>query len=139
MVIPKELRDEIAALGQRQTEGSESDSAIEAEDDGWNDAIGAVLEILDKHAAKTTAALEQRRAAGKWTGGNIPYGRQLAPDGETLIAHPEEQAVIKLAKQLRASGQTFRQIAHELDKRGHASRMGIKFRPFAISRLMREG
>ncbi len=48
------------------------------------------------------------------------FGYELAADGKTLVPVPTEQEAIRLMKELRAAGQTLRDIAAELNRRGIA-------------------
>src|SRR5579872_6298523 len=64
---------------------------------GFNAGIQAVLELLARHEQDrqllSKRGLKRRKAEGKKTGGDVPYGYQLAADGATLLANPSEQHV----------------------------------------------
>ena len=63
---------------------------------------------------RTASAMAHMRAQGRYTGGGVPFGYRLAEDGETLVEHADEQAVIATARQLKAEGRTIRAIAAHL-------------------------
>lgn len=85
---------------------------------GFNAGIRAVIKLLDQHELKrqqnSARAIRQRQAAEKKIGGDLPYGKQLAPDGESLIDDPKEQRVIAHARKLHASPLSLRAVAHKL-------------------------
>jgi len=54
--------------------------------------------------------------------GSVPYGFTLAADGVALMPNPAEKAVVDLVKSMRATGQSFREIASRLAIAGHAPR-----------------
>src|SRR3954464_6105763 len=66
---------------------------------------------------RTSAAMQHLVSLGEYTGGCVRYGFRLAADGEQLEPHDAEQAVIDIARELRRSGLSLRQVAAELDRR----------------------
>src|SRR5215468_4995262 len=50
---------------------------------------------------RTSAAMQHKASAGEYTGGPLPYGFQLGPDGVRLIENAEEQKVLTAARRLR--------------------------------------
>ena len=58
---------------------------------------------------------EDRKNGHNTLKGQIPFGYVVAD--RHLVKDPEEQAVIRLARQLRASGLSLRKIAEELNRR----------------------
>lgn len=75
-------------------------------------------------AARTREAMREKRSRGEYTGGHVPYGFRLDPDGVHLEEHPEEQATAEVARGLRASGLSLRAIGAELVARGLLTRSG---------------
>lgn len=86
--------------------------------------------------ARTKAALGVKRARGERTGGLVPYGFHLAADGVHLERNEAEQAVVALARSLRADGWTLRAIAGELAARGIVPRTGGAWHPQTVARLV---
>jgi DNA invertase Pin-like site-specific DNA recombinase len=72
---------------------------------------------------RTREALAAKRQRGQRTG-NLPFGYQLDVDGQTLIAHPDEQRVLDLMMQQRAAGATLTAIADHLNSQGYRTRRG---------------
>ena len=89
----------------------------------------------DQISERTTGAMQFKKAKGERVGA-VPYGRDLADDGIALLVNPDEQAVIVLARELKASGLSLRKIAAELSRRGFVSRAGTMFQPGQIQRLV---
>jgi site-specific DNA recombinase len=85
---------------------------------------------------RTSAALRHKAAVGEFTGGGVPYGRRLAPDGVNLEAEPAEAAVLAAARKLRTAGMSLRSVAAELDRRGFRSRAGQVFQAPQIARMV---
>jgi DNA invertase Pin-like site-specific DNA recombinase len=80
---------------------------------------------------RTTMALGSKVARGDMRiGADAPYG--WAYSGTALVEVPAEQAVIALARELRASGVSFRKLCERLTELGHANRFG---RPFNVATL----
>lgn len=78
----------------------------------------------DLISERTTAALAHMKSQGKRVGG-IPFGFDLADDGETLLRNDAEQASIALIHELRGEGLSFRKIAAELADRGIITKAGL--------------
>jgi DNA invertase Pin-like site-specific DNA recombinase len=85
---------------------------------GFNEGIRAAIALLTRHEhdrqQRSRSAIRQRKADGKKIGGDVPYGYQIAADGETLLENPAEQRVIARARKLRSSGLSLRAVAHKL-------------------------
>lgn len=81
---------------------------------------------------RTKAALAHKAANGERVSRHAPYGYRLAADGVKLELEVREQAMLTLAKQLRASGKSLRAIAEDLKAAGYASRNG---NPFAAQQI----
>lgn len=106
---------------------------------GVNQGLRAALQIVDTHdcAASIKAALDELRAQGMKTGGDVPYGYRCAEDGKTLVEDEGEQEVIAIARRLREAGRTLREIAEALRKKGKRTRDKQRFDPKQISRMLR--
>ena len=90
----------------------------------------------DQISERTSAALQYKKSKGEKTGGQVPFGHDLADDGVRLLDNAEEQAVIAEARQLKAGGLSLRKIATELQRRGFVSRAGTMFQPAQIQRML---
>lgn len=83
---------------------------------------------------RTSAAMRHKQAQGEYIGGRTPYGYQLVTG--VLVADPAEQAIIREARQLQATGLALRAIAAALDNRGLRARNGKAFAAMQISRML---
>lgn len=84
-------------------------------------------------------ALSKLKREGKRTGGLPPYGYELGADGKTLAPLEAEQRVIAEARALHADGMSLRTIAETLKSRGMRSRVGRRFEPTQIKRMIGYG
>lgn len=85
-------------------------------------------------AARTKAALAQKKARGERTG-SVPLGRRADESGR-LEADDQEGAAIECMRALRAEGLSLREIAEELATRGHRPRGG-RWHATTIMRALR--
>ena len=63
---------------------------------------------------RTSAAMAHMRGQGKFLG-QLPFGYDLADDGETLVPNADELEAVKLIHTLRSKGRSLRAIAVELE------------------------
>ena len=73
---------------------------------------------------RTAAALAHKASVNEYTGGEPPYGWQLAADGVHLEPHQGEQKVIHLAGELRSTGLSLRKVGDRLEDKGLLPRKG---------------
>jgi DNA invertase Pin-like site-specific DNA recombinase len=71
----------------------------------------------DQISERTSAAMQHMKAESRRVG-QIPFGSDLADDGETLVPNSREQKVIELLGVLRESGLSFEKIAGILNRKG---------------------
>jgi DNA invertase Pin-like site-specific DNA recombinase len=102
-------------------EGTDGDSPTDVLMRRIVDAFGEYERLVIK--ARTSAALQakirQQRRVGK-----VRFGFDLAADGKTLVPNATEQAAIATMEELRAAGQSYRDIATELGHRGISTKEG---------------
>ena len=72
---------------------------------------------------RTRSALAVKKANGERVGA-IPYGYDLAADGQTLVPNEGEQAVIGEIRAMRAGGMRLQPIARTLSARGVPTKTG---------------
>lgn len=89
----------------------------------------------DLVSERTKAALALKRSRGEATGGDVPYGYQLAADGVHLEEEPTEQRVLAIARGLREGGLSYRAIGRHLEAAGAVSRSGGAWHPQTIKNL----
>ena len=85
---------------------------------------------------RTSAAMQHIRAQGRYTGGRVPLGFRLGADGESLRVDPEEQALVRRARELHQAGASLRQIAARLNAEGFESRSGRPFGPSQVQCML---
>lgn len=130
---PSSLRAELAALVIPE----DGDHAV-----GYNTALRDVLAVFDRHERDRkkliARAITKRKNEGKKTGGDLPYGYELGPDGETLRKSAAEQRVIAAARKLRSEGHSLREVARRLAARNMFPREGDEFHAAQIKRMTDE-
>ena len=84
---------------------------------------------------RTTAALAHKRATGRRTSKDAPFGWSIGADGDTLETHPAEQTAIALIVELRAGGMSTRAIAAHLDGAGVQPR-GTRWHKTTVERVL---
>jgi len=89
----------------------------------------------DQISDRTKAALQFKKTKGERVGA-IPFGYELAANGVSLIENTEEQEVINVAKELKASGLSLRAVSAELTERGYTARNGRNFQATQIQRML---
>lgn len=92
----------------------------------------------DQISERTRAALQYKKSQGQRISGRIPFGKDLAADGITLVDNPQEQRVIELIRELRADGLSLRAIAAELERRELATKTGgVKWQASTIQSILK--
>jgi site-specific DNA recombinase len=88
---------------------------------------------------RTKAALAHKRSRNEKTGGDIPLGYDLTPEG-ILIKNDEEQGVIQTIKRLHGQRLSLRCICSELEREGHKTKRGKEvWHPETIAHIIRRG
>lgn len=75
---------------------------------------------------RTVAALQEKRKQGKLAG-NVPFGFDLAEDGESLVENKTEKEIVSLCRELRGRGYTLQAVANELTGKGYQPKTGKKW------------
>jgi len=96
--------------------------------------MAGVAEMERNLIRERTKAAMAHMKTHKQRVGAIPYGYTLGPDDKTLLPHPEEQVVVRLARQHHARGMSLRKISRALTENDMHSRTG---KPFAASQIKR--
>jgi site-specific DNA recombinase len=88
---------------------------------------------------RTKAALSHKRSRNEKTGGDIPFGYDLTPQG-LLVKNETEQRVIRIIRKLRGQGFSLRRICSELEREGHKTKRGnAVWHPETIAHIIRRG
>lgn len=91
----------------------------------------------DQIAERTKGALSHMRNQGKRISGKIPYGFNLATDGESLVPDPVEQHGLQVIEDLRTNALGRRRIAAELTRLKIPSKTGASWSPQAVGSILR--
>lgn len=89
----------------------------------------------DQLAERVTTALQHRKSKGLRTG-NVAFGADLLPDGETLKANPREQATVKAMQTMRKAGKSYWAIAERLTEQGTPTKKGGKWCAGGVYRIL---
>lgn len=89
----------------------------------------------DQISERTRAALAHKKSKGERTG-TIQYGFRLSGNGKSLEKDAYEQALVGKAKELRASGLSFRKVGAALEAEGFTARNGGGFQPQQVKNLL---
>ncbi len=85
---------------------------------------------------RTAAAMAHKKSRREYCGGEAPYGWQVAADGYHLVANPQEQEVIRIARELKESGLSLRKVAARLEERGLLPRSGRGWHAQSVKGLL---
>jgi site-specific DNA recombinase len=85
---------------------------------------------------RTAEAMAYKRQQREYTGGEPPYGWQLAADGVHLDPHTAERAIVREALELNAAGLSLRKVGERLAARGLLPRQGRAWNPKAVRDLL---
>src|SRR5580704_12716016 len=86
---------------------------------------------------RTRDALRHKRGKRERVG-NIEFGCRLAEDGLHVETDPTEQAALAEIRRLRASGETLRGIAANLNHRAFRTRRGTPWRLESVVRVLKQ-
>jgi len=86
---------------------------------------------------RTRAAMGHLKAKGRRVSGRIPFGYDLARDGQSLRKNRTEQFFIGQMQMLRESGHTLQSIANHLIRQGVRSKSGAPWSPKVIRGILK--
>jgi len=85
---------------------------------------------------RTRDALQHKIRNGERCG-KVRFGYRLAEDGTTLIPVPEEQEAIQTIRRLKGAGESLREIAAELTRRGILTKEGnAQWKHTTVARIL---
>jgi DNA invertase Pin-like site-specific DNA recombinase len=85
---------------------------------------------------RTSEAMSYVKSQGRKTGGDAPYGYAVADDGQTLVVHAQEQAMLEAIRRARQRGFSQRQVVAELTRQGFTTRQGTRLILRQVQRIM---
>jgi DNA invertase Pin-like site-specific DNA recombinase len=89
----------------------------------------------DQISERTKTALAFKKSQSKRVG-TVPFGHDLAPDGETLVKNPAEQEAICLILELRKNGLSLRKIKAELEAHGFKTKQARTWSPKVVRSIL---
>ena len=89
----------------------------------------------DQISERTTTAMRHMKAQGRRVG-TVPFGWDLAEDGETLLENRREQEALATMKTLRAEGMSLRAVAARLGAEGLRPKNGGRWQPEVIRGIL---
>jgi site-specific DNA recombinase len=121
-----------------------SDDEIDTRTAGGRMLLNVKLAVAQYEAEKTSERIRMAkkflRANGCYQGGRIPYGYRVGKGkvngSRKLVLHRREQAILRLAIKLHAAGLSLRQSALVMENRGVTNRLGRRFDPRQIKRMI---
>ena len=88
-------------------------------------------------AERVCAALAVKSHRGERLGTTpLGYRTEAGPDGPVVVEDPEELETVRLARELRASGLSFRKVAAALVDAGRPTKRGGKWEAATVKRLI---
>lgn len=90
---------------------------------------------MTRGAVLARQALAHKRAQGRRTSKDAPYGFRIGADGDTLVPDDHEQRAIEMVRTLRAAGHSVREIVDALEAAGIPPR-GSRWHPTTINRML---
>jgi len=128
--LARSVRDTLAIAERLERAGADLVSLSERIDttSASGKMVFRMLAVLaeferDLIAERTRTALAYKRARGERCG-QVPYGRDLAPDGRALVVNRAEVDALADILRWRAAGCTLRQIADRLTEAGVPTKNG---------------
>ena len=85
---------------------------------------------------RTSVAMQHKASRGEYTGGEVPFGYQLGPDGVNVVPDLDEQRVLQRIRTLRGSGMSLRKIGQALVAEGLRNRSGASWGPSTLKRVL---
>ncbi|MYD11320.1 MAG: recombinase family protein [Chloroflexi bacterium] len=82
---------------------------------------------------RTSAALQEKKAQGRKTGGTAPYGYRF--EGDARVEDQAEQSVLQTIKDLRAEPLSWHKVAAALNERGLLNRWGQPWKYSGLHRM----
>ena len=68
--------------------------------------------------------------------GDVPYGLQVAPEGERLEENPHEREIILQLLELLVQEDSYSRIAQEINRRGFRTRDGSPWTPISVFEML---
>jgi DNA invertase Pin-like site-specific DNA recombinase len=133
-IIDRLIKKQGARIVSSAGEGTENDDPASVLFRGLLDLFAEYERLIGR--ARTKAGLAVKRARGERTG-QLPFGFQMAADGDHVEKNPVEQDRIARIWALKATGRSTRQIAGDLNAAGLTTRRGTPWRYQYVAAALR--
>ena len=87
---------------------------------------------------RTAIALARKKARGEKWCARLPYGFEVAEDGNTLVVSEADKKLISRVKRLKKAGMSIRAIATKVSSEGYTSRTGAAVSKTTVARLLQQ-
>lgn len=99
--------------------------------------FAALAQMEREQIAERTKDVLQHKIQNHQRAGEIPYGWDLASDGNNLLKNEEEQKAKRLMKRLKKKGYSLRKIGIELTAKGFKPKKSEKWHANSISKILK--
>lgn len=141
LVLQEQLLMEVRRAGAEvfSTSPSEQDYLKDDPDDPSRRLIRQVLGAINEYERgmirlRLRRGQQRKAEKGGYAGGRPPYGYRA--DGRALVPIPDEQAIIRQARELRDIGLSYREIAERLTSDSSYPRSGGVWHPTMVARMV---
>jgi DNA invertase Pin-like site-specific DNA recombinase len=86
--------------------------------------------------SRIVQALGHKKARGERVGA-VPYGKQVAEDGQALVVSERDQKLVARIRRLHRGGLSVRAIAAKVTAEGYRSRSGAAVSKSTVGRLLK--
>jgi DNA invertase Pin-like site-specific DNA recombinase len=141
--LARSVKDTLAIAERLEKAGANLASLTERID--TNSALGKMVVRLlstlnefekDTLSERTTGAMAHLRRANRRISPRIPFGYDLAADGQTLLPNAAEQATLARICSWRSEGKTLAAIAAELDAAGVPTKLGGRWGASSVRSIL---
>ena len=141
--LARSVKDTLAIAERLEKSGANLASLTERID--TNSALGKMVFRLlstlnefekDQLSERTSGAMSHLRKSNRRISARIPYGFDLATDGQTLVPNPTEQVTLSRICAWRHEGKTLGAIAAELDAAAIPTKLGGRWGASSVRSIL---
>lgn len=141
--LARSVKDTLVIAERLEKAGANLASITERID--TNSALGKMVFRLlstlnefekDQLSERTSGAMHHLRKCNRRISARIPFGYDLADDGQTLVPNASEQATLAQIKAWRNAGKTLVAIAAELDASGVSTKLGGRWGASSVRSIL---
>jgi len=130
------LRFTLKRHGVAVLSASERDTTGEDPIARLTQSVLAAVAEFERHLIRQrlSSARRLKKLGGGYSEGRPRFGYRA--ENASLVANEREQEAITLMRRLRRRGESFRNIAAELQQNGFESRQGSRWHPYSVKRIL---